>query len=211
MPQPRAYSPRLPRQARNRSRPSFQHSPKDLNKENAEFAEKDSHKVFFLSGLGELFVKVFLLSFLGDASVTEALHRPVVEIDDITGKIIGAAIRVHATLGPGLLESAYRVCLQKELLLEGLRVEVEVPIPVVYRDHRVDVGYRADLLVEDQVLVELKARAQMSAVFEAQLLSYLRLGGFPAGLLINFHVSLLRDGIRRMINQFPKRIERRDR
>ena len=143
--------------------------------------------------------------------MTASLLHLVVEIDDITGKIIGSAIRVHATLGPGLLESAYRVFLKQELLLEGLKVEVEVPIPVVYRGHRVDVGYRADMLVEDQVLVELKAVAKMSSVYEAQLLSYLRLGGFPAGLLMNFHVTLLRDGIRRMINQFPKRIERRER
>jgi GxxExxY protein len=104
------------------------------------------------------------------------LHRPVVEIDDVTGKIIGAAIRVHATLGPGLLESAYRACLQQELLLEGLKVEIEVPIPLIYRGQQVNVGYRADMLVEDQVLVELKAVAKVSLFFEAQLLSHLRLG-----------------------------------
>ena len=137
--------------------------------------------------------------------MTAVLHRPAVEIDDITGKIIGAAIRVHATLGPGLLESAYRVCLHQELLRDDLKVKLELPIPVVYRGQRVDVGYRGDILVEDQVLVELKAVTTMSPVYEAQLLSYLRLGGFPAGLLINFHVTLLRDGIRRMINQFPKK------
>ena len=123
------------------------------------------------------------------------------EIDDITREIIGAAIRVHSSLGPGLLESAYRVCLHRELTLQGLKVDVEVPIPIVYRERHVDVGYRIDLLVEGRVLVELKAVAKMPPVCEAQLLSYLRLGGYPVGLLINFHVPLLRDGLRRMVNQ----------
>jgi len=126
------------------------------------------------------------------------------ENDDITREIIGSAIRVHASLGPGLLESAYRVCLHQELILQGLGVEVEVPIPVVYRGRQVDVGYRIDLLVEDRVLVELKAVAKMMPVHESQLLSYLRLGGYPLGLLINFHVVLLREGIRRMVNGITK-------
>ena len=125
--------------------------------------------------------------------------------DDITREIIGSAIQVHATLGPGLLESAYRVCLHQELVLKGLRVEVEWPIPVVYRERRIDVGYRIDLLVEDRVLVELKALTKVLPVHEAQLLSYLRLSGYPVGLLINFHVLLLRDGIRRMVNQMTNR------
>jgi GxxExxY protein len=124
--------------------------------------------------------------------------------DDITHEIIGSAIRVHATLGPGLLESAYRVCLHEELVLKGLRVEVERPIPLIYRGRQIDVGYRIDLLVEDRVLVELKALTKMLPVHEAQLLSYLRLGGYPVGLLINFHVLLLRDGIRRMVNQMTR-------
>lgn len=126
------------------------------------------------------------------------------ENDDITREVIGCAIRVHATLGPGLLESAYRACLHQELLLHGLRVEVEVPLPVAYRGRQVDVGYRIDFLVEDRVLVELKALAKTTPVHEAQLLSYLRLGGYPVGLLINFHVLLLREGIRRMVNQMTK-------
>jgi GxxExxY protein len=125
--------------------------------------------------------------------------------DDITRAIIGSAIQVHATLGPGLLESAYRVCLHEELVLKGLRVEVETPIPFTYRGRRIDVGYRIDLLVEDRVLVELKALTKVLPVHEAQLLSYLRLGGYPVGLLINFHVLLLRDGIRRMVNQMTHR------
>ena len=128
--------------------------------------------------------------------------------DDITHEIIGSAIQVHATLGPGLLESAYRVCLHHELVLKGLRVEVEWPIPVVYRGRRIDVGYRIDLLVEERVLVELKALTTVLPVHEAQLLSYLRLSGYPVGLLINFHVLLLRDGIRRMVNQMTCRTTR---
>jgi GxxExxY protein len=125
--------------------------------------------------------------------------------DDITRAIIGSAIQVHATLGPGLLESAYRVCLHEELVLKGLSVEVETPIPLTYRGRRIDVGYRIDLLVEERVLVELKALTTVLPVHEAQLLSYLRLGGYPVGLLINFHVLLLRDGIRRMVNQMTDR------
>jgi len=123
--------------------------------------------------------------------------------DDVTREIIGSAIQVHASLGPGLLESAYRVCLHEELVLKRLKVEVEWPIPVVYRGRQIDVGYRIDLLVEDRVLIELKALTKVLPVHEAQLLSYLRLGGYPVGLLINFHVPLLRDGIRRMVNQMP--------
>jgi GxxExxY protein len=125
--------------------------------------------------------------------------------DDITREIIGSAIQVHATLGPGLLESAYRVCLHQELVLKGLSVDVEWPIPVVYRERRIEVGYRVDLLVENRVLVELKALTKVLPVHEAQLLSYLRLSGHPLGLLINFHVPLLRDGIRRIVNQMPHR------
>jgi GxxExxY protein len=124
--------------------------------------------------------------------------------DDLTREITGSAIRVHATLGPGLLESAYRVCLHQELVLMGLRVEVEWPIPVAYRGRRIDVGYRIDLLVEDRVLVEWKALSQVLPVHDAQLLSYLRLGGYLVGLLTNFHVLLLRDGIRRMVNQMTR-------
>ena len=126
------------------------------------------------------------------------------EIDEITHEIVGAAIRVHASLGPGLLESAYRACLEQELVLRGFKTETEVPVPIVYRERHVDVGYRIDLLVEGRILVELKALVKLLPMHEAQLLSYLRLGGYPVGLLINFHVPLLRDGIRRMVNQMAR-------
>jgi GxxExxY protein len=125
------------------------------------------------------------------------------EINEITRQIIGAAMRVHSALGPGLLESAYRACLQYELLQLGLKVHAEFPIPVVYRGVQLDVGYRVDFLVEDVVLLELKALTTMLPVHEAQLLSYVRMSNRPLGLLINFHVLHLRDGIRRVINEVP--------
>jgi GxxExxY protein len=125
------------------------------------------------------------------------------QLDQITQTIIGSAIRVHTALGPGLLESAYRICLRHELILQGLKVESEVPVPIIYRGLRIDIGYRLDLLVEDEVVVECKAVAKLIPLYEAQLLSHLRLKSLPVGLLINFHVMLLRDGIRRMVNQMP--------
>jgi GxxExxY protein len=127
-----------------------------------------------------------------------------VDNNAITSEVIGAAIRVHSWLGPGLLEHAYRACLAQELVERGLRVKVEVPVPLNYRGISIDVGYRADLLVEDAVLVELKAIERMIPLHEAQALSYLRLGGWAVGLLINFNVLRLRDGIRRIVNQVPR-------
>ncbi|PWH14990.1 MAG: GxxExxY protein [Anaerolineae bacterium] len=115
----------------------------------------------------------------------------------ITEKIIGAAIEVHRVLGPGLLESAYEACLIYELTRRGLKVEQQKPLPVVYKDVRLDIGYRLDLLVEDSVIVELKAVEQLLPIHEAQLISYLKLSGYRLGLLINFNVLILKDGIRR--------------
>jgi len=126
------------------------------------------------------------------------------EINELTGQIIGAAMRVHSAVGPGLLESVYRSCLHYELVQVGLHVRAEYPIPVVYKDVKIDVGYRVDFLVEDVVLVELKAVVPMLPVHEAQLLSCVRMSDRPIGLLINFHVLHLRDGIRRMVNQLPR-------
>jgi len=110
-----------------------------------------------------------------------------------SGRVVDAALRVHSALGPGLLESAYEACLAHELRTRGLRVLTQVPLPVVYRGIRVEVGFRVDLLVEDTVVVELKAVAKLLPVHEAQLLSYLRLSGHYVGLLINFHASRLRE------------------
>ncbi len=119
----------------------------------------------------------------------------------VTGEIVDSAICVHSALGPGLLESAYLACLAHELRHRGVRFVSEVPLPVRYRDALLDVGYRIDLLVEDIVVVEIKAVDKIHPVHEAQILSYLRLNDFRIGLLINFHCKELRNGIRRFVNR----------
>lgn len=124
-------------------------------------------------------------------------------LDQITRRIIGAAIEVHRHLGPGLLESAYESCLVLELKQLGFEVEQQKPLPVAYKGIVLDCGYRLDPVVDDAVIIELKAVEQMSSIFEAQLLSYLRLTGKKVGLLINFHVPVLKNGIKRIVNEFP--------
>lgn len=123
-------------------------------------------------------------------------------LNDLTSAIIGAAIKVHRTLGPGLLESAYRVCLAYELRKLGLRVEEEKPIPVIYEEVRLECDFRADLLVEGQVVVECKAKEKLHPVDKAQVASHLRLLNLQVGLLINFHELLLKDGIQRIVNNY---------
>lgn len=115
----------------------------------------------------------------------------------VTGEIIGAAIEVHNALGPGLLESAYEACLLHELQLRKLRVESQKELPIFYKDVMLDCGYRVDLIVENQVIVELKSVTNIMDVHRAQLLSYLKLSGKEFGLLINFNVILLKEGITR--------------
>lgn len=122
----------------------------------------------------------------------------------ITEAIIGAAMKVHSELGPGLLESAYRACLKHELMKAGLNVRAEVPLPINYDGVILDVGYRIDLVVEDLVVVELKAVQKVTALHEAQILSHLKLSKRPIGLLINFHVLRLRNGIKRFVNNAVK-------
>lgn len=124
------------------------------------------------------------------------------ELNEISGKVIESAIKVHKALGPGMLEGAYQVCLTHELSKGGYRVESEVPMPIVYDGIKLSSGYRIDLLVEDSVIVELKAIERLMPVHEAQLLSYLRMSDKRLGLLINFNVKLLRDGLRRVVNNF---------
>ena len=119
--------------------------------------------------------------------------------NEITHQIIGAAIEVHRLLGPGLLESAYEECLAKELTLRKLKVERQKPIPIVYKDVKLECGYRIDLLVENRVVVELKSIETFAAIHEAIVLTYLRLSGRRLGLLINFNVNVLRDGVKRYI------------
>ena len=121
-------------------------------------------------------------------------------VNDVTGSVVDAAIKVHTQLGPGLLESAYQACLAYELRKRGLDVQTQVSLPVIYDEVRIDCGYRVDLLVEGSVLVEIKAVSKLLPIHEAQLVSYLKLGGFRAGLLINFHVPRLKEGIKRMVN-----------
>jgi len=120
--------------------------------------------------------------------------------NDIGTAIIGAAIKVHSVVGPGLLESVYEACLLYELEKLRLGIRKQVTIPIRYEDLWIDNGYRVDLLVEDRVVVELKAVESILPVHRAQLLSYLRLGGFRLGYLLNFHVAHMRDGIVRLIN-----------
>jgi GxxExxY protein len=122
------------------------------------------------------------------------------KLNKITEQIIGAAMRVHTALGPGLLESAYEACLAYELTKAGFSVERQKKLPITYGELRLEEGYRIDLLIGGVVVVELKAVARLEDVHEAQLLSYLRLSGCEVGLLINFHVRHLREGIRRVIN-----------
>jgi len=121
-------------------------------------------------------------------------------VDRITEGIIGSAIDVHRVLGPGLLESAYEACLAYELAQRELGFERQKGLPVIYREVTLDCGYRIDLLVEELVVVEVKVVEKLIPIHEAQLLSYLKLSGCPVGLLINFNVKVLKEGIRRMVN-----------
>jgi GxxExxY protein len=121
------------------------------------------------------------------------------ELNEISGEIVRAAIKVHSALGPGLLESAYRACLRHELSKHGLRSEAELVLPLKYDGLTIDIGYRLDLLVEDAVIVELKTVKKLLPVHQAQLLSYLRLSKRRLGLLINFNVYRLLDGVKRMV------------
>jgi len=120
--------------------------------------------------------------------------------NEVGTTIIGAALKVHSAVGPGLLESAYELCLVYELEKLGLRAQRQVPVPLRYEDLIVDIAYRADLLVEGSVVIELKTVEAILPVHRSQLLSYLRLGGFRLGYLLNFHVAQMRDGIVRMVN-----------
>ncbi len=129
----------------------------------------------------------------------EPVREVVVPDGQISGQIIGGAIRVHRELGPRLLESAYRRCLAFDLASAGLPVACEVPLPLVYRGLEIDCCYRVDLIVADEVLVEVKAVQTLRPLHEAQLLTYLRLSGLRTGLLLNFNVPILRDGIIRRV------------
>jgi GxxExxY protein len=123
------------------------------------------------------------------------------DINDITGQIVDAAMKVHSALGPGLLESAYEACLSFELSKRGFRVQRQAELPVTYEGVRIDVGYRIDLLVEDLVVIEIKSVSELAPIHKAQLLSYLKLSDRKVGFLMNFNVEQLKDGIKRMVNK----------
>ena len=127
------------------------------------------------------------------------LRRPL-EINEISGEIIDSAMRIHSTFGPGLLESTYGLTLAHELRSRGLTVVTQVSLPLVYREMKLRDAYRLDMIVENAVIVELKSVKKLHPIHEAQMLSYLKLSGLRLGLLINFNVVHLRDGVKRMVN-----------
>jgi GxxExxY protein len=122
-----------------------------------------------------------------------------VEFDELSKKVIGCAIEVHRELGPGLLESAYEQCLAAELSLSRISFQIQVDLPVSYKGTRLDCGYRIDLLVEKQLIVELKCIEQLLKIHEAQILTYMRLAKVNVGLLMNFNVPILKNGIKRFL------------
>ena len=126
------------------------------------------------------------------------------DINKLSSKIIGAAIEVHKTLGPGLLESAYEQCLCHELNLLGLSFERQKPLPVEYKGKRLDCGYRLDVVVENAIILELKSCEKIEPIHKAQLLTYLKLSGLHLGLILNFNVPLMRDGIVRIVNELDE-------
>jgi GxxExxY protein len=124
--------------------------------------------------------------------------------NDVTHAIIGAAIEVHRILGPGLLESAYEQCICQELMLRGISFERQYPLPVEYKGLLLDCGYRLDLLVEKMVVVEIKAVEALLPIHDAQVLTYLRIGGWKVGLLINFNVPVLKQGVKRLVHKLEQ-------
>jgi GxxExxY protein len=130
----------------------------------------------------------------------------VKDVNQLTETVIGCAIEVHRALGPGLLESAYEICLCRELSLRKIQFECQRPLPVTYKGVKLDCGYRADLIVDERVLVEVKAVDQLAAIHDPQLLSYLKLSGLKVGLLINFNVRILTHGVRRKVLGAPEEI-----
>lgn len=122
------------------------------------------------------------------------------ELNALSYKVIGLAIEVHRQLGPGLLESAYQQCLYYEIRKAGLKVEKEITLPIIYKEIKLDQGYRIDLLIEDKLVVELKTVENFTSVHFAQILTYLKLGNYPLGLIINYNSKILRNNIKRFIN-----------
>ena len=131
-------------------------------------------------------------------------RRNVLDINKTTESIIGAAIEVHRHLGPGLLESAYEECLCEELSLRKIPFKRQIPLPVTYKSKKLDIGYRIDLLVNNEVVVELKTVESILPIHEAQTLTYMRLGGWQVGLILNFNVTVLKNGIKRLVHKLKE-------
>ena len=131
-------------------------------------------------------------------------EKSIVDSNQLSNKIIGAAIEVHKALGPGLLESAYEECLFQELELRGLHYERQKPLPVVYKGNKLDCGYRLDVVVENAIVLELKSCEKIEPIYEAQILTYLKLSGLHLGLILNFNVSMMRDGIKRVVHELAE-------
>lgn len=135
-------------------------------------------------------------------SPAQPVFCPMPRVNQVSGAVVASAMKVHSLLGPGLLESTYQACLAHELRKRGLRVEIQVPLPVIYDGEKLELGYRIDLLVESLVVVEIKCVEAVHPVHQAHLLSYLRLSRTHVGLLINFYVAHLKDGIIRMVDGY---------
>jgi GxxExxY protein len=131
-------------------------------------------------------------------------RNTILDINKTTEAVIGAAIEVHRHLGPGLLESAYEACLCEELSLRKIPFKRQVDLPIVYKSRNLDVGYRVDVLVNDEVVVELKTVESILSIHEAQTLSYMRLGGWQVGLILNFNVTVLKNGIKRLVHKLKE-------
>lgn len=131
--------------------------------------------------------------------MAQRTYEKISELNKLTFQIIGAGLEVHRTLGPGLLESSYRKCMYRELALRGIPYQEELPLPVEYKGLRLEVGYRMDIVVARSVVVEVKSVASLAPIHDAQLLTYLRIGGYRMGLLMNFNVVTLKEGIHRKI------------
>ena len=131
-------------------------------------------------------------------------HNDILDVNKTTESIIGAAIEVHRHLGPGLLESTYEECLCEELSLRKILFKRQIALPVIYKSKKLDIGYRIDLLVRDEVVVELKTVESILPIHEAQTLTYMRLGGWHVGLILNFNVTILKNGIKRLVHKLKE-------
>ena len=138
-------------------------------------------------------------SFKSEIPAWKRVHVPS-DVESLAKIVVDSAFAVHSELGPGLLESAYEACLSRELGLRGVKHQLQLPVPLNYKGIRVEIGYRADVVVEEKLLIELKAADQLLPVHTAQVITYLRLKRFPLGLLINFNEVLIKHGIHRVLN-----------